>query len=524
MNEELTRLSMMARRAAQNKDWAALGTFARQILNRDKSSPEGFFLMGLKEKSDGRANSAAQAFSKALTLDAKRYDAAIELAAQYAILLRHANALKLLRKYESHLGNSPLYLDMAAGIYTRLGLHASAWPLYQKADQLQPGIDLFQANLAACAVYLGKIKEAKEIYLSLLERYPNHQRNHYQLSRLEKASDSSHVEQMQTILKTTSLPPEKNIFLYYALGKELEDLEQWQEAFHYYKLAGDAVASVANYDVSSDIELIDKVIADCSAKWLAAATKKVRPVKPLRKPIFITGLPRTGTTLIERIISSHSRVESVDETFFLQIAVRRVSKVQSGENISPAIIHAAARKDAGLIAKEYLKTVDYKLSDKSMFVEKLPENFLYLGFIAKAFPEVHMIHLRRKPMDACFAMYKQSFFKFAYTLEDLGRYYVAYDQLSRHWQNVLPDRLIEIDYESVVADQEVQTRALLEKLGLPFEQACLEFEQNTSPSATASSVQVREKVHSRSVNNWKHFEEQLQPLKSYLENAGILID
>ena len=192
--------------------------------------------------------------------------------------------------------------------------------------------------------------------------------------------------------------------------------------------------------------------------------------------------------------------------------------------MSPAIIEAAAKKDIGLIAAGYLEAIDFRLTDKPRFIDKLPENFLYLGFIARAFPEAHMIHLRRNAMDACFAMYKQSFFKYAYTLENVGRYYVAYDRLYRHWAEVLQDRMIEVEYESLVADAEGQTRILLDKLGLGFEQACLDFDQNRTPSATASAVQVREKVHTRSVGKWKHFSSQLQTLKDYLEKAGIAVD
>jgi hypothetical protein len=162
-----------------------------------------------------------------------------------------------------------------------------------------------------------------------------------------------------------------------------------------------------------------------------------------------------------------------------------------------------------------------------MFIEKLPFNFLYLGFIAKAFPEARIVHVKRNPMDACFAMYKQVFtwaYKFSYTLDLLGRYYVAHDRLVQHWRQVLGDRLIEIEYESLVADQEAQTRILLERLGLDFEQACLDFDKNVTAIATASSVQVREKIHTRSVNRWRNFEKELQPLRSYLESAGIAVD
>ena len=464
MNANLSKLSAVARRAVQTGDWSTVKGYAKKITRLDKKGPEGYFLTGLVEKASGRTAPAISAFSRAQQLDSGRYDAAIELANLYAMLLRNSDATALLKRYESRLENSPLYLDMAATIYTRLGLHAKAWPLLQKANLLQPGLDQFQANLAACAVYLGKIPQAKEIYQTLLQRYPNHQRNHYELSRLEMAKDASHVEQMQKILQTTSQAPEKNIFMYYALGKEFEDLERWQEAFHYYKLAGDAVTGVSPYDVSTDIDLIERIMEVCSADWLRKGNNQGRLATAQKTPIFIVGLPRTGTTLTERIVSSHSLVESAEETFLMQIVIRRVSGIQSWENMTAAMIESAAKKDIRLIADGYMNAVDYKLSDRPYFIEKLPENYLYLGFIAKAYPDALIIHLKRNPMDSCFAMFKQSFFKYAYTLDSLGKYYVAYDRLRSHWQSVLGDRVIELEYESFVVDQEGQIRGLLDKL------------------------------------------------------------
>jgi len=246
-----------------------------------------------------------------------------------------------------------------------------------------------------------------------------------------------------------------------------------------------------------------------------------------KTPIFIVGLPRTGTTLTERIVSSHSQVESVGETMFLQMVLRRESGVQSIENMNPAMIEAIAQKDMQLIAKAYVDELSYRLGDEPMFIDKLPFNFLFLGMIARAWPEARIIHLGRNPMDSCFSMYKQVFtwaYKFSYSLEWLGQYYMAYDRMRNHWRKLLGDRMIEVEYESLVTDPEGQTRILLDKLGLEFEQACLNFDKNRAPSATASSVQVREKAHSRSVNKWTQFSRQLQPLREHLESAGIRIE
>jgi tetratricopeptide (TPR) repeat protein len=517
----------------RSQDWETVAACANEILHQDKSSAEGYFLTGIVERVSQRPLRATAAFEKALALDADRYDAAIELANQYSISRRNGEAAALLRKYEEELDNSPMYLDLAGTIYTEIGMPHEAWPLYKKANALQPGIDLFQANLAACGVYLGEIEEAREIYRSLLKRFPGHRRNHYQLARLGKAKDTAHIEQMKEILQSTNDTPDKNIFMYYALGKELEDLEQWQQAFEYYRQAGDAVTRVANYDVATDIALIDKIIEVCSPEWLAGGTAgpNINADTKLddggKTPIFIVGLPRTGTTLTERIVSSHSQVQSVGETQFLQMVLRRESGVKSIENINPEMIESVARIDMDLIARGYLETVSYRLGDEPMFIDKLPFNFLYLGFIARAFPNARIIHLGRNPMDSCFSMYKQVFtwaYKFSYSLDNLGRYYVAHDRLSKHWRELLQGRLIEVEYESLVSDQENQTRMLLDKLGLEFEQACLDFDKNETASATASSVQVREKVHNRSVNKWKRFADQLQPLREHLESAGIKVE
>ncbi len=527
MNERLQQISTMARQSAQRNDWATVHRCADEILKHDAESAEGFFLMGLVEKAAQHPLKAVEAFEKVLELDAERYDAAIELSSQYVTSLRYEEATRLIARYKSYLNNSPRYLDMAATNYTSMSLSAEAWPLYKKANELQPNIGLFQANLAACAVFLGKIEEAREIYESLLKQNPNHQRNHYQYSRLETATDSGHIDQMKRVLDASKQQPSQNIFMYYALGKELEDLLRWDEAFDYYKSAGDAVTSVSNYNIETDTGLIEKIIDTCTRQWMSTDPNSKPTEVTGKSPVFILGLPRTGTTLTERILSSHSKVSSIGETQFVEVVLRRESGVESIEKMNLDMIEAVAKKDIWLVANGYLNMVDYMLEDTPMFIDKLPYNFLYIGFIAKAFPDARIICLRRNPMDTCFSMYKQAFtwaYKFSYSLSDLGTYYIAYSRLFDHWKAVLGERLIEINYESLVTDQEQQTRGLLNKVGLDFEEACINFDENTAASMTASSVQVREKVHSRSVERWREFETQLAPLRTQLDAAGIRVD
>lgn len=393
---------------------------------------------------------------------------------------------------------------MAGSVYTIIRLWEKAWPLFRQASELQPNNDRFRSNVAYCAATLGKIDVARDLYEGLLQRRPHHMRNHYSLCRLEKANDETHVQQMKQVLQETNLPPDRNVYIYYALGKELEDLEQWNESFEYYKKGGDAINSVSTYKLQDDIAVIDKVIEICDSDWLNGAGGP-KTEQAGKTPIFVLGLPRTGTTLTDRTLSSHSQIESAGETQFMEMAIRSDSGIESNDIINPEMIAAYKDKDKDItpVAKKYLESGDYLLADKPFFVDKLPQNFVYLGFIAKAFPDALIVHLRRSPMDACFAMYKQVFswaFRCSYTLQDLGRYYVAYDRIMRHWRSVLGDRIIEV------------------------EEACLNFHKNETATASASSVQIREKVHTRSIGRWKKNAKHLEPLREYLESQGVEVE
>lgn len=525
--EQIKFLSQEARHAASNFNWQVVGQLSEQILQVDSKSSEGLFLKGLALKATRNFIAAREHFELALKADDTRYDAAIELAALYSSMRRNEETFTLLQKYENSLENSPRYLDAAATSYVSIGMPEKAWPLYKKANALQPGIDLFQANLASCAVYVGELDIAKETYKHLLKNNPTHRRNHNQYSRVAKAVDESHINEMKALLADKSVPEDHNMPLYFAIGKEYEDLGRWDDCFKYYAKGCAAVSNKINYDPVDDISLITKLIETCDAQWLVNGAPKSNLNEGQKTPIFIAGLPRTGTTLVERIVSSHSKVSSLGETMFLQMSLKESVGIPKQVPLTAANIEDVAMGDLSNVSKKYIEALKYRIGAEPYFIEKLPLNFLYLGLIAKAWPEAKIVVLNRNPMDACFSMFKQVFtfvYKFSYSLEHLGQYYVAYHKLLNHWRDLLGDRLIEVSYESLVHNQLEDTKALLEKLGLDFEQGCIEFEKNAAPSATASSVQVRSKVSRSAVDKWKHFEVQLEPLKTHLKANGILAD
>jgi Tfp pilus assembly protein PilF len=519
LNPVIQQLSRQARQAAASKHWPLVKQCAIKILDLQRDDSEGWFLMGLANKAMVQIPAASQAFMQALEHDSNRYDAAIELASALGFTGQQRRAKELLDRYAQQLSNSPKYLFIAAEIYSRLGLHSDAWPLYKAADTAQPNVAGIEAGLAACAIKVGEINWATTVYDSLLLADPNHQRNHYERARLQTAQDDKHITAMREVLAARSLPEEQNIFLYYALAKELEDREQWAEAFHFYQAAGDAAkqqCDAAGYSVDQDVALIDSIIAQCSKEWVQAAQPDIHVDSGKGRPIFVVGLPRTGTTLVEKIIASHSQLETADESFFLEMAIKSASRLRAVRDVTPSVIKAAVKNSQAKIAEQYLESIAYRLHDKPNFVEKYPFNFLYIGFIARCFPQAKIVLLNRHPIDACFAMYKQPFFKFSYTQADLVVYHNAYTRLIDHWRSAVGG-LIEISYESLVSDTERQVRNLLDQLGLGFEMECVNYYQNQSASATASSVQVRQKPHTRSVGKWRNWEAELEELKNGLE-------
>lgn len=522
--QALGQLSSAARQAMAQRQWPTAAQYVAQMRKLAPDYADGWFLLGRLELQAHRTLSARTSFEKCLALDSARADAAIELAALLVQLGEPVEAVSKLREHVAKLGQNPRYLFLAGQTFTRLALHAEAWPLFQQALQLQPDADSVRAAAAACATSLGEIASAKMLYTELLQKHPDHQRNHYEFAKLSRAQDTTHIQHMEASLARTKKAEHENIFMHYALGKEYEDLEEWHTAYTHYQAGGNAAARQARkagYSVDAEIALLKTIRNICDETWLAQQAKAPGSTNA-NQPIFVVGLPRTGTTLVEKILAAHSKIGTVDESLYLEQAVFNAAGKHNPLGMSSAIFRAAAKKPSDAILQQYFKQISYRWGDFPYFVEGYPFNYLYLGLIARALPQAKIVLLERHPLDACFAMFKQPYFKFSYTLEDLGKYYLAYRDLVAHWKSVLPN-LISVEYEALTAEPEPQIRKLIDAIGLEFETACLHFHELDSPSSTASAVQVREKIHTRSVGKWRNFAEELEPLRQQLCAAGVTV-
>ncbi len=247
--------------------------------------------------------------------------------------------------------------------------------------------------------------------------------------------------------------------------------------------------------------------------------------------IFVLGLPRTGTTLVERILGSHDSVISAGEltNFTRCIAGMAQAVSQQNPDFQTAdrndMVRMTAQINFAQLGQVYIESTRPLTGQSPNFVDKFPQNTLNIGPIRLALPETKIVLLQRNPMDSCYSMYKQLFtdiYQFSYDLEELGKYFIAHQRLLDHWLDVAGDAIHVAHYEDLVTEPETEIRKLLEFCGLPWQDQCLEFHQNTQASTTASASQVRQKLYSSSIGKWKDYEEQLEPLRKMLDEAGYL--
>jgi hypothetical protein len=245
------------------------------------------------------------------------------------------------------------------------------------------------------------------------------------------------------------------------------------------------------------------------------------------EPIFVIGMPRSGTTLVERILSSHSHVHSAGELPNFGFVLKRLSGSRTNALLDADTLKGAHSVDPALLGRSYIESTRPGTGHTARFIDKLPHNFLYAGHIASALPKARIICLNRDPVDTVLSNFRQLFsqgsqhYDYSFDLLDAGRYYLQFERLMAHWRRVLPGRILEVGYEQIIDDQEACTRRLLEFCGLPWEEGCLAFERNQAPVATASLVQVRSPLYRTSMQRWRRHQSRLTDLLSLLREGGI---
>ena len=492
----------------------------RRVLERQPNLVQGHFLTGLVATEARDRKTAFSAFASVTRLDPKHAAAWAQLARLFMTDGQVARADAALSQAIALSPSDPLVQDLLGTVYSMMGEHGLASDWFERASAQRPNHAPFMLNRANNLIYFGKTEEAIDLLREIIRTQPRSPQAHWSLAGASKATNREHVEQMQALLANES-NPRAQAFYAYAIGKELEDLQDWTSAFDAFARGAEARRRTVEFDEAAEIALFERLTQLFSKAWLDRAA----PGQASSAPIFVVGQPRTGTTLVERIIGAHSAVHSAGELQQFGLSIRRLTDIDDPRRFSIPMFEAAARIDPVKLGSTYLASCARVRGTTPRFIDKLPQNYLMIPLILAALPGAKIVHLTRDPMDACFASFKQLFadaYLHSYELEEMGRHHARYRKLATCWNDRFGDRIFNVAYEDIVSDLEPNARALLDYLELPWEEACLDFHKQREAVATASAVQVREPVHTRSVGRWKRYVKELEPLRQTLLAEGVL--
>ncbi len=521
----------------------------RDILTANDKYHPAYHLLGQLAFQQGKDQIAVQMTHKAVLLDGTRAIYHRDLAEILCICGKPADALQVIKRAVALNPNDPKSHYVAGMALTAIGDHDKAVQAYQTTIKLSPDHGRAYNNLGAVLEMTGRAAEAKKAYTKAIKINKNHaeaQNNlatilvaegdipnakkhfeaaikarpnyieaHHNLSALKRyKKNDEHFRQLSAMAENVSnLPFANQVRLYFTLGKAYADIGKYDTAFDFYRLGNKTMRSGIQYDEKEAVKIIEDIKTAFDKKNFKnnKISKNDDPT-----PIFIVGMPRSGSTLIEQILCGHSDVYGGGELSILTDIVKAKIKnfPQGVEALS-----AGALKEIG---DEYLLRIKELHPTAKRIVDKMPANYHYAGLIAKILPGAHIINSCRNPMDSCFSNYTRLFLytiSYAYDLGELGRYYNRYQDLMKHWHRVLPKgTLLDIHYEDVVANLEEEARKMIGFVGLEWEDRCLRFHKNRGPVRTASAAQVRKPIYNTSLQKWRPYEKHLGPLIEALKD------
>ena len=414
----------------------------------------------------------------------------------------------------------PGYANLYAAILARLGEYDRAIAVYDQVLTDYPNQPKGWMSYGHALKTVGRQADSVAAYRKALDLAPTLGEVWWSLANLKTVRFTpDDLDAMRQALQAEGLSDDDRLHLHYALGKAHEDAQDWDGSFQHY--AAGAAIRRAQLDYDPDENTADTVRTKAVfTPGFIAARAGLGCEAP--DPIFVVGLPRSGSTLVEQILASHSLVEGTMELPDLIVMARRLGgrTAKRAESTYPESLAGLSAQDLKALGEEFIeRTRVQRKTDKPFFIDKMPNNFAHTGLIHLILPNAKIIDARRHPLGCCFSGFKQHFARgqaFSYDLTDIGRYYADYVDLMAHFDAVLPGRVHRVIYEQMIADPEAQIRALLEHCGLPFEEACLSPHENDRAVRTASSEQVRRPIFKDAVEHWQKFESYLGPLKQAL--------
>ena len=495
----------------QQGNFGAIAEKSHLFLKNNPKNPDVMSLVGVACARAGQLPKAKSYFERATKLTPKTPS----VWNNYGKILIDLGETSLAQEsFKKALQLNPDYPDALNGygnVLMDLGQIQDAVQSYQKLLAINPDHPDGQINLAQAYMAQGEFEAAKKEFLNLIKKNPRHAEAHHQLSRIQRyEKGDDHIKAMQTVLASPNPSVKETVLINHGLGKACADLKDYPEAFAHWKAGNEAFKKTINYDFAEDQEVFD-----CLHQWAKNMPPLFGSGTLKRKPIFILGMPRSGTSLVEQILSGHSEVYAAGELDAMALAVRK--NVLSDPNKSLSRLNKSVLKT---IRDAYIKDINALPTDRGIITDKMPLNFKWISIIRTIFPDAAILHLKRHPMAICFSNFRYFFqshgMRYSNDLMDIGRYYLAYDELMQRHMADHGDAITTIDYEALTQNPKQHIENLLKTLGLEWQDACLNIEKNKRSVKTVSNVQIRSSIYTKSSEEWQNYEDQLKPLKNML--------
>jgi tetratricopeptide (TPR) repeat protein len=511
-------------RQVRAQDWRLAEQGSTGLITQYPRWAPGWEIASVVALGTGRATEALSRVERALTIEPQDPRSLIQRGRCLLALGRLVEAGDCASQAQQRAAKNHALWDAIGGLFNLAHDQERALAAYDQAVRLAPDNAHYLYNRAAVRRFVGELAAAETDYDRVIALKPHDYEAYKNRADLRtQTSERNHTAELEGLLSRTISDRRGEVQLRFALAKEYEDLAEYERSFQQLSQGAKRHRDGLRYDVATDVATVDWIRAafpqgPIAGSPIAAASSE--------SPIFIVGLPRSGTTLVDRILGSHSTVRAAGELNHFALAMVQAIRTQSGP--APLARRELVARSAELnfpqLGLDYLSRARKGGASAGRFTDKLPLNYLYCGLIRRALPNAKIVHLTRAPMAVCYAMYKTLFedgYPFSYDLGEIARYYVAYRELMAHWSQTMPGAIYTLSYERLVADQLGETRKLLQFCELDWEEACVEFHRNKSATTTASASQVRRPVYDSSVSQWRHYERGLAPLRQALESAGI---
>ncbi|KAF1718266.1 sulfotransferase family protein [Pseudoxanthomonas yeongjuensis] len=409
----------------------------------------------------------------------------------------------------------PLLLAFAAQL-SYVNLPGRAIEFLDEARRADPDYPATLLSRAQVLIYLGRFAEAEQDAVHALKRAPELAQGYWLLAQVRKQTPgSNHVQRIVSRLEAPMRSAEEPALLGFALHKELDDLGQYPEAWLALRKGCASKRSTLRYDTGATSRLFAALRDGESAADNAAPVGGTKETVP----VFIVGMHRSGTTLLEQLLDGHHDVHGLGELYDFTSAMRHATDHHCPGVIDPVIVERATRADFPAVGKRYLDGIAWRLGSGRFFTDKLPSNFLNIGFICRALPGAKILHMVRDPMETCFSNLRELFSTanpYSYDLQELADYFLEYQRLMKHWHARYPGRILDVDYAQLTADPETQLRRVAAFCGFDFEPAMLDLQSSQRGIVTASAVQVRGGIRVEGTPKWRAYAPYLKPLMGRL--------